>query len=230
MHFTFDYTCRQILCMAPHNSPGTGRLYGGMAASERALQRRQRFMEAGLEIFGTDGYRNATVRALCRTARLTDRYFYESFRDTEDLLIQVYLSCTSRLRSVLQPVLVEDRDPNTDLATITARSLDRFFQAVEQNPRMARVVWLEVLGISPAVDQIYNEEVRRFASLLTDLGNRIATLEHLSRKDLELTAIALVGAISQSAQAWMLEGYRTRRSRIVAANTRLIAGLAHQSR
>ncbi len=187
-------------------------------------------MDAGLQVFGTHGYRNATVRFLCRAAGLTDRYFYESFQDTEDLLIQVYLWCTSHIKSAAQDAFLEKSEQGLDLVTTTTRTLDRFFQTVEQNPHMARVIWLEVLGISPAVDQVYNEQVRQFAVLMMDLSKRAAALKHLPEKDLELTAIALVGAISQSAQVWMLEGYRTPRSQIVAANTRLIAALAQPTR
>lgn len=33
------------------------------------------------------GYRNATVKAVCEAAGLTERYFYESFSNSEELLV-----------------------------------------------------------------------------------------------------------------------------------------------
>ena len=67
-----------------------GRVYGGENQEERRARRRQQFLDAGLQVFGTLGYRAATVRSLCKQAGLTDRYFYESFDTTEDLLVGVY--------------------------------------------------------------------------------------------------------------------------------------------
>ena len=51
----------------------TGRAYGGLAPEDRAAARRARFIEAGIELFGTQGFRAATVRGVCAAAGLTDR-------------------------------------------------------------------------------------------------------------------------------------------------------------
>ena len=78
---------------------GVGRTYAGESLSERTARRRQQFLDAGLQVFGTTGYRTATVRQLCKQAGLTDRYFYESFASTEDLLVAVYEREFDELRS-----------------------------------------------------------------------------------------------------------------------------------
>ena len=65
------------------------RPYGGLAMEERVAARRARFIEAGVELFGTQGFRGATVRGVCAAAGLTDRYFYESFPTLEALLAAV---------------------------------------------------------------------------------------------------------------------------------------------
>lgn len=62
-----------------------------------------RLVDAAVEVFGTSGYRSATVGKICETAGLTKRYFYESFDDSEALLLAAYASVTDRLRdSVLR--------------------------------------------------------------------------------------------------------------------------------
>jgi len=68
----------------------SARPYGGLAMEERVAARRARFIEAGIELFGTQGFRGATVRGICAAAGLTDRYFYESFASLEALLADVY--------------------------------------------------------------------------------------------------------------------------------------------
>ena len=77
--------------------PAPARSYGGLAMEERVAARRARFVEAGVELFGTQGFRGATVRGICAAAGLTDRYFYESFASLESLLAAVYGSLTERL-------------------------------------------------------------------------------------------------------------------------------------
>ena len=64
-----------------------GRPYAGASREARERARRERIIAAGIELFGTVGYRAATVGAVCETAGLNKRYFYESFATLEDLQI-----------------------------------------------------------------------------------------------------------------------------------------------
>src|SRR6516162_9996711 len=68
----------------------TSRTYRGITPSARQADRRERLMEAGLELFGTLGYARTSIRAVSAAASLNSRYFYESFSSREDLLIAVY--------------------------------------------------------------------------------------------------------------------------------------------
>src|SRR6516162_11210681 len=68
----------------------TSRTYRGITPSARQADRRERLMEAGLELFGTLGYARTSVRAVSAAASLNSRYFYESYRSREDLLYAVY--------------------------------------------------------------------------------------------------------------------------------------------
>ena len=66
------------------------RRYRGITASERRAQRRERLLQAGLELFGTQGYASTSIRAVSAEASMNSRYFYESFSSREDLLYYVY--------------------------------------------------------------------------------------------------------------------------------------------
>jgi AcrR family transcriptional regulator len=138
----------------------TGRTYAGASASDRAEDRRRRLLDAGLQVLGTDGYRAATVRRICREARVADRYFYECFDGTEALLLAVYAECTARLRDAVPPALAAA--PGTDPLTLARAGLDAFLRVVEDDPRLARVVWFEVLGVSPEVEQTSLETMSDF--------------------------------------------------------------------
>ncbi|WP_370246754.1 TetR/AcrR family transcriptional regulator [Nocardioides sp.] len=65
---------------------GSRRRYGGKTAEERREERRDQVLRAGLAIWQEQGWAAVTMRGVCSRAGLTDRYFYESFRDRDDLL------------------------------------------------------------------------------------------------------------------------------------------------
>ena len=71
--------------------------YGGVSAEERVADRRARLLEAGLECFGTAGSPATGVKDVCRAAGLTDRYFYESFKDGRALFLAVFDDVTDAL-------------------------------------------------------------------------------------------------------------------------------------
>ena len=75
----------------------TRRAYGGVSAEERIAARRAKLLDAGLELFGTRGYGTTGVKDVCREAGLTDRYFYESFADSEALFLAVFDRLTDEL-------------------------------------------------------------------------------------------------------------------------------------
>ncbi len=66
------------------------RKYGGVSAADRRAERRRRLLDAGAEIIRERGLAAVSYRAVCRTAGLTERYFYESFASVDELLLAVF--------------------------------------------------------------------------------------------------------------------------------------------
>ncbi|MFT6163932.1 MAG: AcrR family transcriptional regulator [Zhongshania aliphaticivorans] len=207
---------------AAHNKQ-SGRIYGGESAEERLARQRRQFLDAGLELFGTVGYRATTVRMLCKQAGLTDRYFYKTFTDTEDLLAAVYTESLDQIQTEVIAAINAARNKQPASGVVDA-GLEAFFTAFE-NARVARVCWLEVLGVSPRIDALYTKRIEQFADLLLDLGKSMLADWRLPEEETRITGLALIGAISQSALHWLLEDYRSSRSSLISANSRLIHGL-----
>lgn len=201
----------------------SGRVYGGESAAQRLARQRRLFLDAGLELFGTSGYRATSVRALCKQAQLTDRYFYKNFQDTEDLLAAVYAESMDHIQTVVLKAIADASDAEQPGDVIEA-GLVAFFSAIE-NSRVARVCWLEVLGVSPRIDELYTRRVQYFAELLLGIAKKLISRWPLSDEEARITGIAAVGAISQSAMHWLIEDYRTPKATLVSANGRLIRGL-----
>ena len=63
--------------------------------------RREALLEAGIELLGAVDRSASNVRAVCRAAGLTERYFYESFGDRDKFVRAVYDEVGDRARTAL---------------------------------------------------------------------------------------------------------------------------------
>lgn len=200
-----------------------GRAYAGESLAERVARRRQRFLDAGLQVFGTTGYRTATVRQLCREAELTDRYFYESFEHTEDLLVAVYEREFDHLQQAVLAALADEaalRDP----MVAVERALNAVFEMASE-PRVARVCWLEVLGVSARVDGVYTRNIERFAALVVAFARRQFGSDDIDDTESRMLGLAMIGAVSQPVTHWVLGGYQEDRAKLLAATARVFLGV-----
>jgi AcrR family transcriptional regulator len=197
--------------------PASVRTYGGLAMAERVAARRARFVEAGIELFGTQGFRGATVRGICAAAGLTDRYFYESFATLEALLAEVYRTLTHAFAARLTEESIRSEAWSGDAVAIerqTTAAYELWFDTV-RDPRFARIVLVEVLGVSADIDALYEASVRQMAELtIAPLATTQPALK-LSKARRELLGRALVGAGLQVAKMWMTGGYRLPRRDVV---------------
>ncbi len=193
------------------------RPYAGLAMEDRVAARRARFIGAGVELFGTQGFRGATVRGVCAAAGLTDRYFYESFPTLEALLAAVYTSLREGFATRLTQESLASEGWRGDAAAIERQvtaAYELWFDTV-RDPRFARILLVEVLGVSPEMDALYEESARAMAALtIAPLAATDPTLK-LSRARRELLGRALVGAALQVAKMWMTGGYKLPRRDVV---------------
>ena len=202
-----------------------GRTYGGESPEVRDRRRYQAFLEAGLELFGTVGYRATTMRKLCKAAGLTDRYFYAAFNSMEDLLVAVYEKQVAEIQQqILTAVLAAQ--PKGDTQALIRAGLDAFFGVVE-DPRTARIVWQEVMGVSPRVDALYNQTVQNFATLLESLMQGIYPdwIDAQPAGLVHRVGLSVVGSVSQVTLDWLLSDYEAPREQVVASIAVILRGL-----
>jgi AcrR family transcriptional regulator len=184
---------------------------------DRVAARRARFIEAGIELFGTQGFRGATVRGICAAAGLTDRYFYESFPTLESLLAAVYTTLKDRFAARLTDESLHPDAWQGDAAAIERQvtaAYELWFDTV-RDPRFARILLVEILGVSPEMDALYEASARAMAALtIAPLAFTQPSLK-LTKARRELLGRALVGAGLQVAKMWMTGGYKLARRDVV---------------
>ncbi|MET8775299.1 TetR/AcrR family transcriptional regulator [Nocardia sp. NPDC004654] len=182
-----------------------GRKYRGAGPEQRQQQRRARLVDAAIEEFGTRGYRNTTIDAVCARAGVGKRYFYESFDGSEGLLRAAYTVATDRLRGSI----VDGAAASSDTVSAAVHgSLTGFFSGIADDPRIARIAFFEILGISPAVDADYRRVTGSFVDTFLELATPMIDIEAVPKPLLRTIATGLVGAVLTIAQQWVLEDYR----------------------
>lgn len=182
------------------------RPYGGIEAGKRSQTRRDAFIEAGLESFGTIGYARSTIKGICEIAGLTQRYLYESFKNKEELLVAVFHKLMADIESEARVIADQSGLSAEEMAL---RGLRMFFQRFKDDPRRARVQLFEVLGVSPRMDREYRSAIIALAEWIKMfLLMAFPGLEEKWRAtDVIHTGIA--GAIIQISSQWVLEGMET---------------------
>ncbi|MFT4086383.1 MAG: TetR/AcrR family transcriptional regulator [Gordonia sp. (in: high G+C Gram-positive bacteria)] len=189
------------------------RVYGGMSAADRREQRRTSLIEAGLQLFGTEGYPNISVKRICDEAGLTQRYFYESFTDREALLDAVYRHCVEILRAASMTAAVDylstrlsatvrknDAVPAELIPGLARNALGGFIKTLAEDRRRARVILIEVVGVSPALEKLRISAIHDWAGLILSFTSTGSGLNNRSR----LSIIGFVGAFTQLLVDWQM--------------------------
>ncbi|NKI19366.1 TetR/AcrR family transcriptional regulator [Spongiibacter sp. KMU-166] len=183
----------------------TDRPYRGQSMDDRRRERRQVLLDAALTLVGQQGYSNISVRALCNEAGLTERYFYESFKNREAMLAELYTEQTARLRAAMIAAISLPSDGTN--ATV-GKGLRCFFSMLKQEPELARVILFEVFGVSKAMDELYYQAMEDFAELLRELALALGLDTTPPHTDSNVVYAGLVGACVQMARRWVLDDYR----------------------
>lgn len=200
------------------------RSYGGLAPDQRREQRRAQLLEAGLETFGTRGYHETTVRQVCLEARLTERYFYESFKDREALMVAVYEAAVARLRARILDSLSHARLDPIEVAEAGIGALFRFLQ---EDRRSARILMVEILGVGQEADRLSRRATLGFGDLMQQFIELLfPDAARRSGLDPALVATGLVGATLHIAMRWTLSGFHDPVEKVQAAALAIHASMA----
>lgn len=187
-------------------TPSQGRRYRGASAAHRQELRREKLLAAALELIGGQGLKAATVRAVCARAELTQRYYYESFENAEDLLIAVYEQQWQLLAESLHRAI---ENAPKDPVSIARAALSAVFSHLRRHPNGARVLFLEVLGVSSRVDRSYRQGSQRMIELVVEQATPLLPQPAVGGLDAQLQGGAAVGAVIFVAMNWILTDYAT---------------------
>ena len=177
------------------------RVYRKKNPEDRVLERRERLMQAALQLFGTQGYANTTIETLCSEAKVTTRHFYQVFSSREELLLAVYNQITEELQVSLFSAMMAERQGLKE-------KMQQVIQALVNNyltdSRRAQIGVLEVVGASAIVEKRRREVIHGIAIHLEQFMNALAAENQLPQRNYHWLAVALVGGINELMAEWLM--------------------------
>ncbi|MBU0915330.1 TetR/AcrR family transcriptional regulator [Aquabacterium parvum] len=198
------------------------RTYRGETAQARREQRRAKLLEAALDCFATRGVAHTTMRDICSQARLTDRYFYESFRNTKD----AYEAVDSWQKDLLVAhVAAAMSNAPLSLLDQAKAGLSALYSFLREDARRAHVLLLD--GFSGAAlpnAQGTQEALAQYIPLIRATAQRLYPRMN-PNFDLELMGRGLLGMAVQVGTVWARSGYAHPLDEVVAYNLYAWRGL-----
>ncbi|OBA64956.1 TetR family transcriptional regulator [Mycobacterium sp. 1100029.7] len=152
--------------------------------SRHAL-RRDNLIAAGVQLLGSERGPALTVRAVCRKAALTERYFYESFTDRDEFVRAVYDDVCARAMTTLTS------------ASTPREAVEQFVELMVDDPVRGRVLLLAP-AVEPILTQSGAEWMPSFIDLLqqklSDIGDPVLQ---------KMIATSLVGGLTSLFTAYL---------------------------
>ncbi|QIK67910.1 TetR/AcrR family transcriptional regulator [Nocardioides sp. HDW12B] len=184
-------------------STDTPRIWGGTTLATRQKARREKLVEVGLDLLGTPGA-TLSVRAACRSAQLTERYFYESFPDRDALVLAVYEELADEVRQVLDEAASEG-----DPAEVARRSIEALVTLMVDDRRKGRV-----LLVAPLTEAVLAQPSQ---ALLPALGELIRSKLPRSTpaEQRTLISVGLLGSLTALFYAYLEGGMQVTREQLV---------------
>jgi AcrR family transcriptional regulator len=159
--------------------------WSGVPLEDRQALRRDELVTAGVELLGGESGPALTVRAVCKAAGLTERYFYESFADRDEFVRAVYDDVCARAMSTLS-------------SSTTARdAVERFVALMVDDPTRGRVLLL-----APAVEPVLTQSGADWMPSFIELLQR--KLTRITEPAVQaMVATGLIGALTALFTAYL---------------------------
>ncbi|EPF81766.1 TetR/AcrR family transcriptional regulator [Acinetobacter rudis] len=200
---------------APASSVNKERQFKGLSLAERKRVRREKLIEAGIEVYGKQGFFSVTVKDICNEAKLTERYFYESFKKSEHLFQSIFLQLIEKLETtVMQAIFAAAPD-----SRLMVRSgLTALFELLKNDPRMARIIYVDAMLVQELHNQAtIQESMGRFDRMIQSFVLLLLPDLQKSSGEISLVATGLNGYVTQVAIRWVMGGFKQSQEDIIAA-------------
>jgi AcrR family transcriptional regulator len=191
------------------------RRYSGRSVDEWKAARRERLLDAALELFGTEGYPATSVERLCAQAKVSTRHFYHEFQNKEAVLLAVHAQLIEVGVRTTGEALAATADAPVRERIVAA--VDGYLQTIMADPRRARISFVEVVGISPAVEEQRIAFRELLISSVVRVGETAVARHEIEPKDFRFVGLCFIGAVNTVVYDWMIADPRPPEAKISEA-------------
>lgn len=189
-----------------------GGTYRGASAEERRAQRRQRLLDAALEIVGTQGWSAGTLRGICEQAKVGPRFFYESFADTDELLGALH---GELLDTALGQALGAMAGAPVELRARTEVAFQAMIRYLTDDPRRARVLFSEAYGSETLMRRRF-AAMQRISATVLEASRELLALPAQHERVLNAVSLLVSGGVTELVLGWLNGGLGLDRDELIA--------------
>ncbi len=197
------------------------RPYRGVSADDRRADRRERLIEAALDVAGEAGVTAVTMKAVCARAGLTERYYYESFRTRDELLAA---AAAPGMQEIGRRVVAAIDATPPDLFARSRACAEAIVSVLAEDPRKARIFREAVAN--DALRAQHAAAINAYAALV---GGQIRNLQGLGDEHqgrIDTVALILVGGTTQALGSWLDGSLELGRDELLDEVARMVVAAA----
>ncbi|MBA4495550.1 TetR/AcrR family transcriptional regulator [Paenactinomyces guangxiensis] len=153
---------------------------------------RDKMFYAALHLFTTKGFKETSILEIVEQARVSKTTFYHYFHSKEELLVRL---CKQLAEEMLEEVEIAVQSEEK-LSYKAYAGIHRYIEICVTRSTVAKLLLMESVGVSQAVEEVRREAHRRFADLI-DRTVQSVILTSLSAEEVRVVSQAMVGAINE---------------------------------
>ena len=164
------------------------------------------------------------MTAICEHAGLTERYFYESFRHRDELLLALLDQVADEVRTAVEAATAATVE---DPAELSRRGLQALMEVLGDDPRKGRFALIASAQL-PVLRQRRADLLDGFAALLTERTREMYGSRAWGPPDDRIEALLFVGGLAELLAAWLAGDLDATREQVVDAAARHFRATAHR--
>ena len=164
--------------------------------AKRKQERRRRFLDTAIALFGRLGYHAVTVPMMVAEAESSTGAFYLYFRNKEDVYAEALREIGARLATALTTAISRQ----TEVAAQMGQAVESFVRWLAENPLETRML-MEAATLGGLPEKIRREVIESHVRSVAIALERAAPW--IEARDRGLVASCWTGAVIEAAAAWL---------------------------
>lgn len=197
------------------------RRYAGRTGADRVEERRARLVRAAVDVLAEKGEAGATMTAICRQARLTERYFYESFPNRDAALVAALDHVADRIVEAVVAGFTGSGSPDDRLRA----GIRAFVALVRRDPAAGAVAAVHSTASAPLRERRH-QLVARFADLAAEYASALYGERAWPAEFGRVHGIVFIAGFAELVGAWLTGELELAEDELVDTAVRLFHGTA----